>query len=157
MTLEKILSDSNLTETDMSSVSVYLGEILIYSSKFSDHFELVKNVLKSLKYSNLRLDSEKSSFFTDRVYFLDHILDKDGLSLDQNKLTKILNHPPPKDKCELFQFFDLVKHFEAYVPNYDQIVRPLANNLIYPAFKWESTEKAAYEELKIKLALMCPF
>ena len=86
---------------------VYLDDILIYSRTLDKHTTHVITILSLLRDNNLDGKFSKCSFFRDQVEFLGHVLDKDEVHMDSNKLIAIKEWPSPKNFIELLSFLSL--------------------------------------------------
>ena len=73
----------------MQRVICYLDDILIYSHTIDRHLNLIDTVLEILQSVNLRLNSEKCSWFKKSVRFLGHIISEDGIATDNEKLNVV--------------------------------------------------------------------
>ena len=62
---------------DMSGVAVYLDDILITGKSQTEHMENLREVLKRLRETGLRLQQDKCQFMKDSVVYLGHQIDKD--------------------------------------------------------------------------------
>ncbi|KNF05795.1 hypothetical protein PSTG_01192 [Puccinia striiformis f. sp. tritici PST-78] len=76
-------------------VVVYLDDILIYSRSQAEHIEHVREVLKRLRSSNLYAKGSKCVFHATKVTFLGYVLTRSGLTMDTDKIQKILDWPEP--------------------------------------------------------------
>jgi hypothetical protein len=73
------LIDKILEEYIEEFVTVYLGNIMIYSRDFKEHTEHVDKVLNKLRENNIIVKLKKCQFGLKNINFLEHIIGKDGL------------------------------------------------------------------------------
>jgi hypothetical protein len=85
-------------------VLCYIDDILIFSKNIDEHLDHLHQVFSKLREANLTLHSEKCQFGLEKVMFLGHILSKDGISVDPEKIEKVKNFPVPKSQTELKSF-----------------------------------------------------
>lgn len=64
--------DNLLGDLKLSSVLVYLDDIIVFSSTFSDQLEHLKQVFCWLKLAGLKLKPSKCSFFQESMKLLGH-------------------------------------------------------------------------------------
>jgi Reverse transcriptase (RNA-dependent DNA polymerase) len=77
------------------SVVAYLNDILIYSKNKTDHVRHVTEVLKTLKRSEIRIQSEKCVFHQPKVEFLGFILLIEEVKIDPFKVEAVQKWPRP--------------------------------------------------------------
>ena len=68
-------------------VIVYLDDILIYSKTKEKHLQHVQKVLETLREYQLYAKTAKCDFFKEIVEYLGHYISKDGIAVDQHKIT----------------------------------------------------------------------
>ena len=74
---------------------VYLDDITIYSKTFEEHCQHLQTVFKALEKANLKLNTEKCFFFLNELKFLGHLVRKDGIKPDEEKIAKVKNFLTP--------------------------------------------------------------
>src|SRR5260364_473589 len=72
-------------------VVVYLGYITIYYRTFEEHCQHLQTVFNTLEEANLKLNTEKYFFFLNEIKFLEHIVKKDRVKPDEEKIAKVKN------------------------------------------------------------------
>ena len=70
--------------------SVYLDDILVYSTSMEEHIQHLRAVLTSLRSHQLCAKQSKCSFATDYMEYLGHIIDGHGVSPDPAKVAAVL-------------------------------------------------------------------
>ena len=83
----------------------YLDDICIFSSSVDEMLNRIEMVLERLHDFNLKIKSKKSFFFQSKVLFLGHILSKDGISPNPDKIQKVKDWPVPTNAKEVHSFF----------------------------------------------------
>ena len=127
-------------------------------------------VLKCLQDFNLKIKSKKSHFFQPKVLFLGHILSKDGISPNPDKIQKVKDWPLPTNAKEVHSFLGLASYYCRFVPKFTKWANPL-HNLIHPVatkkslprirlpplqlnlpeFQWTELHQESFEKLKLAL------
>jgi hypothetical protein len=80
---------------DMIFVIVYQDDILVLTSgSFDDHLRQLENVFKWLHCNNLQVNAKKSSFCALETEYLGFILMREGIKLQQQKVSAILQDTP---------------------------------------------------------------
>ena len=67
-------------------VLVYLEDIPVYSKNKDEHSEHLRQVFEALRRAKIYALLNKCSFLQQRLEFLGHIIDQNGLRLEQKKL-----------------------------------------------------------------------
>ncbi|KAI2665884.1 Transposon Tf2-6 polyprotein [Labeo rohita] len=67
-------------------VIVYIDDILIYSSSYSEHVQHVRAVLQRLIQHQLYAKEEKCEFHQERIAFLGYVISPEGIAMDESKL-----------------------------------------------------------------------
>ena len=93
-----------------------------------DRITLVFNHLKEF---NLKIKPKKSFFFQSSVLFLGHILSKDGILPNPEKVSKVRDWPIPKTAKEVHSFLGLASYYQWFIPQFTKWANPL-HDLICP-------------------------
>lgn len=70
---------------DFSSLLCYLDDLLVFASSEEEALKGLEIVFSCLRTSNLKLVQKKIHFLMHAVWFLGHVLDAGGVSVDQDK------------------------------------------------------------------------
>ena len=151
----------------MQGVICYLDDILIYSHTIEEHLKLIEIVLERLQSVNLRLNSEKCSWFHKSVSFLGHIISEDGIATDDDKLKVVRDWEKPQTIKQLRSFIGFASYYGKFIPKFTSLCRPLHELIIEKnnergtvigrrsstkiELVWSIEALEAFENLKIKL------
>ncbi len=134
-----------------TSVTVYLDDILIYSSNFEEHLKHLHEVFDRLLGANLKPPS-KCTFAHPEVSFLGHVVTRDGIRPDDKKITAIKTFPPPRDVTGVKRILCLLGYYRHFISNFANIAAPLHHLLkAKTKFEWTSDCQVAFDTLKEKL------
>ena len=89
----------------------YIDDICIFSSSVDEMLNRVEMVLERLQDFNLKIKPKKSHFFQPKVLFLGHILSKDGISPNPDKIQKVKDWPVPTNAKEVHSFLGLASYY----------------------------------------------
>lgn len=67
-------------------VLVFFDDILVYIKSMDEHLKHLTFVFEKLKLHQLKLKMSKSSFGASQVEYLGHVISKDGVAVDLNKI-----------------------------------------------------------------------
>lgn len=108
---------------------VYMDDIIIFSKTKEEHLEHLSQIIQALTEAHMRISSEKSFFFWDKIEFLGHIVSHSRISVDPKKIETIENYCIPSTLRELRGFLGLSGYYRRFVQNYADIVKPLTLHL----------------------------
>ena len=118
--MEKCVGDLNLMD-----VMVYLDDLLIFSKTLGEHERKLMEVLDRLQEFGLKLNPAKCQFFQTSVKCLGHVVSRDGVSTDPDKVKAVKSWPTPANARELKSFLGFTGYYRRFVANYSSIARPL--------------------------------
>jgi hypothetical protein len=88
-------------------VLVFIYDILIYSKNREEHEEHLRLVLQVLMEHHLYSKFRKCDFFQNQVNYLGHVISKEGVVVDPDKIRYIMEWPTPKDVSDIRSFMGL--------------------------------------------------
>lgn len=140
---------------------VYLDDIIIVTSTFGQHLEIVEKVLDRLHNAKLTLNWEKSQFCRSELRYLGYVIDSTGLHVDPEKISAILDFPQPRTPRQVRQFIGLAAWYRRFVPNFASVAAPLTDlTRKHRKWEWADPQKRAFHKLKALLVsapvLTCP-
>ena len=136
--IEKVLSG-------MPSVAVYLDDILVSSKSKEEHLETLNEVLRRLQDSGLKVRASKCQFMMQKVEYLGHLIDKDGIRPTPAKVKAICNAPVPKNVKELLSFLGIMTYYSKYLPSRADKLAPLYELLRKGSrWRWGSEQQESF-------------
>ena len=137
--------DSVFKELIDSSIIAFIDDLIIYNSTFEEHLKSLSFVFSKLKYANLRLKPRKCEFGSREVHFLGHIVSKDGVHTDPDKVKAMQKMPRPTDVTELQQFLGFVNFYRKFLPRLSETQIPLYGLLKKDIeFRWTEQQEQAF-------------
>ena len=132
-------------------VLVFFDDILIYSFSWAEHLQHVNIVLHALRAHNLHLKRSKCSFGAASVAYLGHVISKDGVAMDADKVAAVHAWPTPCSARGLRGFLGLAGYYRKFIKDFGIIAAPLTRLLRRDAFAWDDDATTAFEALKTAL------
>jgi hypothetical protein len=129
-------------------VLVFFDDILIYSKSWGEHMSHLSIVFDILRTNQLYVKRDKCSFGQVRVNYLGHIINREGVAVDPEKIKAMLEWPRPTTLKALRGFLGLTGYYRKFIQNYGVIARPLTQLLKKDAFKWTTEAEQALLHLK---------
>jgi hypothetical protein len=127
---------------------VFFDDILIYISTLLDHVKHLRSVLEVLRHNKLFAKMSKCSFAQQEIEYLGHIISKEGVATDPQKLDIIKQWPSPNTITQLRAFLGLTGYYRRFVKCYGVICRPLYDAQKKDAFTWFDQQEKAFQLLK---------
>lgn len=132
----------------------YLDDLVVATDTLDHHIEILKIVADRLRKAGLSISSEKSKFCVPQVKFLGHIISKDGISPDTDRIKPILEYPAPNCVKSTRRLLGMAGWFRKFVPNFANIAAPISQLLkkTRAKFMWTSEAQEGFETLKKALS-----
>ena len=109
-------------------------------------------VFGRLRQANLKLKPTKCSLFQRKVEFLGHVVSKDGITMQEEKISAIRDWPPCRTLTEVRAFMGLSGYYRRFVKDFSVIASPLYGLMKKNTdFVWTASCQQAFEELKSRL------
>ena len=125
--------ESRLQEciADLPCVVVIRDDILVVghgetdSQALENHDENVIGLLERARKMNLKLNKSKVKLREADVKFMGHVISKDGLKSDPDKVAAIKNMPKPTSKPEVLTLLGFVNYLSKFLPKLSEVSAPL--------------------------------
>lgn len=139
----------------------YIDDLIIGANSIEELMSIVRQVLDRLKEYNVKVNWDKCHWFCKRVLFLGHILSRDGINPNPEKIKAIVEAPSPENTTQLKSFVGLVNYYSKFVAELSVMLRPFYD-LLKKGAKWEWSEDCQRTFEKCKKALvdariLCPY
>jgi hypothetical protein len=105
-------------------------------------------VLQLLKEQQLYAKPSKCFVGVKELEYLGHIVSHEGVKVDPNKITTMMDWTIPKTLKNHRGFLGLTGYYRKFVQNYGRIVAPLTALTKKDAFSWTLEATKAFEQLK---------
>ena len=138
-TFQRLL-DLVLTGLHGTELFLYLDDIVLYANSLEEHEEKFNKLMERLSAANLKLQPDKCEFLRPEVAYLGHIIDKEGVRPDPNKLEDVKHFPILKNPKNLKQFLGLAGYYRRFIEGFSKIATPL-NQLLKKDMKFIWTNK----------------
>ncbi|GJU07031.1 putative mitochondrial protein [Tanacetum coccineum] len=127
---------------------VFFDDILVYSQTTEDHVTHLQLVLETMRRHKLYAKLSKCVFGTTHVEYLDHVISKEGVSTEPNKVRVMQDWPTPTTLKQLRGFLGLIGYYIRFIKWFASLSRPLTQLLKKNAFKWNLEAQLSFEALK---------
>ena len=109
----------------LSFIFDYLDDILVASKTLEEHRQHLNLLFDRLEDNGLVIKLEKCKFAQERIEFLGHEVDKDGIRPLSSKVKAIQEFPQPTTVRSLQRFLGIVNFYHSFIPWAAELARPL--------------------------------
>ena len=157
--MENVLGDLHL-----HICMVFLDDIIVFGNTFQEHLDRLERVLIRLGENGLKLNPKKCSFCQEEVKYVGHIVSKEGIATDPEKIEQVKNWPRPQSPEDVRRYLGFCGYYRRFVKDFSKVAKPLTDLLPAPVkkkrgkkttdpaaarkWKWEHAEEAAFQKLK---------
>jgi len=141
---------------DMNFVFVYVDNIFIASSSWKEHQGHILLVLQRCNKYHIKLKRKAFKLGETKMYSLGHIVSRDGISTDPNKVKSILEWPAPGTGEGLQSFLGLTGYVRMFVRHYSELAAPLEAIKYHKTITWNDNLLEHFLALK-KAVSLAPF
>lgn len=145
--INKILSKHLFSKT-----LSYIDDLAILGNTFQLQLENLDTVLNELDTFNIKLNTNKSQFMSEKIEILGHEISKNGITPLQRNVNAITKIERPKTIKQVRSALGAFNFFRAHIPNFADIAIPLTNLIKEynrtKHFKWTQDCENAFNKLK---------
>ena len=132
---------------------VYIDDVIIFSETFEDHLAHLSTVFERLTEAGLKLKPKKCFLFQVQVKYLGHIVSRNGIKTDPEKVKSVSKWPIPTDVTEVKRFLGLCSYYRRFVKDFASVAKPLTRLTEKNVpFHWSEEEQNSFDTLK---SLLC--
>jgi hypothetical protein len=133
-------------------IVIYLDDIIVFSDSDDQHLKHLRKVFQKCRKFCISLNPKKSNFGMQEGKLLGHIISKEGIKIDPNRVEAILNIDTPKSKKEVQSFLGKVNFLRRFIPNLAEITKYITNMLRKGnEIKWNPEARKSFEDIKVAL------
>uniref|UniRef100_A0A0N5BYB2 RNA-directed DNA polymerase n=1 Tax=Strongyloides papillosus TaxID=174720 RepID=A0A0N5BYB2_STREA len=128
----------------------YLDDILVVTkSNIVDHYNEVRQVLRSLRQSGFKINIAKCTFCSSEIVFLSYIFNSFGYKPHCKNIVAIKNIKPPTDVSQVRMFLGAVNYFRSHIYNAAKVEEPLTDLLRKDSkFCWTPLHQKSFDAIK---------
>lgn len=128
---------------------LYMDDIIVPGSTFKEELTRLEHVFQRMRDANLKLKPSKCILFQRSVKFLGHVVSKEGIQTDPEKIESVQNWPIPKNAREIKSFLGLCSYYRKFVKGFADKARPLHQACEKGTrFVWTENCQTAFNTLK---------
>ena len=140
--------------TDMIEhiLEIFMDDFSVFGDSYEGCLENLRRVLERYQEKKLVLNWEKCHFMVTQGIVLGHIVSREGIEVDKEKVDLISNLPTPKCVKDIRSFLGHVGFYRRFIKDFSAIAYPLCNFLAKDVtFEWSQACEAAFDKPKTML------
>ncbi len=147
--------ETAFNEVHLSSILIYLDDIIIPSSTVDEQIARLHLVFQKLRDMGLKLKPSKCQWFLRKVKYLGHIVSAKGISTDPDKIAAVAKWPVPTKAPDLRSFLGFTGYYRRFIKNDSHIAKPL-HELVADVeacraeYEWSEACQEAFDMLKAR-------
>jgi hypothetical protein len=129
---------------------VFVDDTIVFARTAREHVERLAHVLDRFEKANLKLQPKKCTFAASKVEYLGHVLSRDGVKPNPDKVKAVQNYPRPRNVKEVRAFLGLTSFYRRMIPKYADKAKPLTEltRTGEELLEWTPRRQEAFDELK---------
>jgi len=135
------------------SVTLYMDDITMYSYCKRDHIYHLQQIFERYRRYKISLNPKKSVFTDTEGELLGHILSKERIVIDPERIETIMRIQPPANKKAMQSFFGKINFVRKFVSGFTEIVHPMQlmmkKDVVY---RWSNEAKKSFQQIKEAIA-----
>ena len=131
-------------------MQVFLDDFAVYGTT-TDHFTHLQLCLERCRTARLSLNPAKCAFGVTNGALLGHIVSKEGIAVDPNKISMITYVKTLTNAKSLSRFLGQIRWHSRMIRYLADFATPLHAAVHRTPFQWTATEEKAYDALKVML------
>jgi hypothetical protein len=134
---------------DIDGCEPYVDDLIVWGKDKQEHDYRLSQVLKRAREQNIKFNLKKCKFAQNSVVYMGHIISSEGLKVDGEKISAIINMPKPKCKKDVERFLGMITYVGKFLPKVSDLTSPLRELLKNSScFQWNHEQEKAYNDLK---------
>ena len=134
---------------DVEGVKVIVDDLLVWGKDDEEHDAGLEQVLRRAREGNLKFNAKKCKIEQEEVPYVGHVLSKDGLKADPEKIRAVKEMKPPANTKELKTFLGFIQYLGKFMPNMASESAPLRELLEKNvAWHWDHLQEESFQKLK---------
>src|SRR3954449_7355832 len=102
-------------------IAVYLDDVIIFTKgTFEQHINYLQQVFEALRTTNLKIKLKKCHFCLLNIHFLGHVVRRNGIKPDSEKIEKVKNYPILTNFTELCAALGLFFYYHKFIKDFSR-------------------------------------
>ncbi|XP_053388481.1 uncharacterized protein K02A2.6-like [Mercenaria mercenaria] len=132
----------------LPGVAAIVDDILVYGKTREEHDANLRAVLQRSLEQGIRLNPDKLEVGQSQISYFGHVISKQGLSPDPDKVSAIREMPIPENRSQLETVLGMSQYLARYAPRLSEVTLPLRELLAKDVeFLWGESQQQAYDQM----------
>lgn len=140
---------------DCDFLSPYIDNLFFASDSLDDHLQHAIIILERCNRYNIRLKRSAFKVCETNLFNLGHILNREGISVDPNKVSSVLDWKEPTTGKDMQSFLGTTGFIRNYVRHYGTLAAPLEAVKYSKEITWDDKLRRHFQALKQAVS-SCP-
>ncbi|KAK2719301.1 hypothetical protein QYM36_004948 [Artemia franciscana] len=128
--------------------SVIVDDIIISGKSETEHDVNTRAALTRARERTVKLNKAKCILKSESIPYFGHVISKDGIHPDPNKVNALKEMPRPRNREELQTLLGMLNYLSRYIPNLSSQNEPLRTLSNQHKFVWEEVHDNAFDTIK---------
>ena len=122
-----------------------MDNLYVHSNEWGENITHLCQVFKKCRVYRICLNLDKYKFMVRQGKILGHIVSRNNISMDADKITVIVDLPRPVNAKGVHIFMEHCGYYRRFIYIYAEIAKPLYGLMI--VFEWTEDYETAFEKL----------
>ena len=137
----------------LPGVACLMDDIVVFGSTQDEHDSRLRTTLTRLQNAGVTLNKDKCEMNKTSLNFLGHVVGKNGISPDPDKISAIEEYPAPTDVSELRRFLGMANQLGKFTPEMANMTQSLRELLRKKnSWCWGPAQECAFKQIKTTLS-----
>ncbi|XP_046742894.1 uncharacterized protein LOC124409358 [Diprion similis] len=118
----------------------------------TEHLKNLEEVFVRLSKAGFKLNLKKCVFFQPEIKYVGHVIDKNGLRKDPEKVKAMIEVARPQDASGVKAFIGMVNYYGKFIPRLSEVLAPLYAIQKENTFNWSKECEKAFQTVKVELS-----
>ena len=147
--LEHFQKRMNKILSGLDGVLCLIDDTIVFGQTKEEHDLRLKAALERVQRAGVTLNKEKCEFGKEKLTFLGHLVDSQGIQADPEKTKAVREMNQPENVSELRRFLGMVNQMGKFIINLAELTQPL-RELLKKNMKWQWNIPQEEAFIKIK-------
>ena len=130
-----------------------MDDIIISSFTEREHLDHIRQVFQCFREHKIKLKLGKCEFLRDKIQFLGHIIDHEGIRTIPEKAEEIFKIKSPGNMDKAKVFLGVLNYYQRFIPVFANLMHPIQKQLKKNVkFNWTADCEEAFNLAKKRLA-----